>query len=56
MKKMSKNEYIALLNEYLKDNPRPVNVGFFGHWGWYAKRMNEFSKKMKEEGINVDKN
>lgn len=54
MQKMPTNEYLALLKEYMKDKPKPDNVGFFGHWGWYAKHMNDFSKIMKDKGIIVE--
>ena len=47
---ISEEEYYERLEAYLKEcgsNP------FFGAWGWYATKRNEFNAMMQEDGIVV---
>jgi len=50
---ISEKEYYERLDNYLREcGPNPGTT-FFGSWGWYAHKRNEFNAIMKEEGIVV---
>ena len=50
---ISEKEYDEKLNEYLKEQGPNPGTTFFGAWGWYATKKNDFDKKMQQEGIVV---
>ena len=50
---ISEKEYNEKLDDYLrKQGPNPGTT-FFGSWGWYATKRNEFNALLKEDGIVV---
>ena len=50
---ISEKEYSEKLDEYLREcGPNPGTT-FFGSWGWYASKKNEFQRKIEEQGIVV---
>ena len=53
---ISEKEYYERLDAYMKEQgPNPSNT-FFGAWGWYATKKNEFHAMLKEDGITVEYN
>ena len=52
---ISEKEYYERLDNYLREcGPNPGTT-FFGSWGWYAHKRNEFNAMLKEDGIAVKK-
>lgn len=52
---ISEAEYYERLDSYLREcGPNPGTT-FFGSWGWYATKRNEFNAMLKEDGIAVKK-
>ena len=50
---ITEKEYDEKLDAYLREcGPNPGTT-FFGSWGWYASKKNEFEKQMQQEGIVV---
>ena len=50
---ISEKEYNERFDNYLREcGPNPGNT-FFGAWGWYATKKNEFNALLKEDGIVV---
>ena len=50
---ISEKEYYKRLDNYLREcGPNPGTT-FFGAWGWYAAKKNQFEKQMQQEGIVV---
>jgi hypothetical protein len=50
---ISEKEYNEQLDDYLREcGPNPGTT-FFGSWGWYASKKNEFDAMMQEDGIVV---
>ena len=50
---ISEKEYDERFDNYLREcEPNPGNT-FFGAWGWYATKKNEFNALLKEDGIVV---
>ena len=56
MMQISETEYYERLESYLKEQGGNPGTTFFGAWGWYAARRNEFNEMMKEDGIVVINN
>jgi len=50
---ISEKEYYEKLDSYLREHGPNPGATFFGAWGWYASKRNEFNSIMKEEGIVV---
>ena len=50
---ISEKEYYERLDSYLRECGPNLGTTFFGSWGWYATKRNEFNAIMKEEGIVV---
>ena len=51
---ISEKEYYERLDAYMKEQgPNPSNT-FFGAWGWYASRRNEFNAMLRDDGISVE--
>jgi hypothetical protein len=50
---ISEKEYDEKLDEYLREQGPNLGETFFGAWGWYATKRNEFNAILKEEGIVV---
>ena len=51
--KISEEEYYERLEAYLKECGSNPATTFFGAWGWYATKRNEFNAMMQEDGIVV---
>jgi hypothetical protein len=47
------DEYEKQLQAYLKEQGENQGSGFFGAWGWYATKKNEFDKELEEKGVTV---
>lgn len=45
----TKDEYNTKFQNYLKEQGPNTGTGFFGKWGWYAKRKAEFDKQELEK-------
>ena len=53
---ISEKDYNERFDAYLKEQgPNPGNT-FFGAWGWYATKKNEFHAMLREDGISVTYN
>ena len=50
---ITEKEYDEKLVAYLREQGPNPGTTFFGSWGWYASKKNEFHKQMKEEGVEV---
>ena len=50
---ITEKEYEQKLDAYLREKGPNPGTTFFGSWGWYAAKKNEFHKQMKEEGVEV---
>jgi hypothetical protein len=50
---ISEKEYNERLDNYLRERGPNPGTTFFGAWGWYAAKKNEFDEIMKEDGITV---
>ena len=50
---ISEKEYYERFENYLKECGSNPGTTFFGAWGWYAARKNEFNAMLKEDGISV---
>ena len=50
---ISEKEYEQKLDAYLREQGPNPGTTFFGSWGWYASKKNEFGKQMQQEGIVV---
>ena len=50
---ISEKEYAQKLDAYLREQGPNPGTTFFGSWGWYAMKKNEFYKQMQQEGIVV---
>lgn len=46
-------EYDEKLDAYLREHGPNPGTTFFGAWGWYAAKKNEFERKLQEEGVEV---
>lgn len=51
--KISENEYDEMFDNYLRESGPNPGTTFFGSWGWYASKKNEFQKQIEEQGIVV---
>lgn len=50
---IDEQEYNERLETYLKECGSNPGTTFFGAWGWYATKKNEFDAMMQEDGIEV---
>ena len=50
---LSEKEYNEKLDQYLREQGPNPGTTFFGAWGWYATKKNDFDKQMQQEGIVV---
>lgn len=50
---ITEKEYDQKLDSYLREQGPNPGTTFFGSWGWYAMKKNEFYKQMQQEGIVV---
>lgn len=50
---ISEQDYYERFEAYLKECGSNPGTTFFGAWGWYAARKNEFNAMMQEDGIVV---
>ena len=50
---ISEKEYNQKLDAYLREQGPNPGTTFFGSWGWYATKKNEFNAMLKEDGITV---
>ena len=50
---ISEKEYNEKLDDYLRKQGHNPSRTFFGSWGWYATKRNEFNALLKEDGIVV---
>jgi hypothetical protein len=50
---ISEQDYYERFEAYLKECGSNPGTTFFGAWGWYAARKNEFDAIMQEDGIVV---
>lgn len=50
---ISEQDYYERFKAYLKECGSNPGTTFFGAWGWYAARKNEFDAMMQEDGIVV---
>ena len=50
---ITEKEYDEKLDAYLRENGPNPGTTFFGSWGWYAAKKNEFQKQMQEQGVEV---
>ena len=50
---ITEKEYDQKLDSYLREQGPNPGTTFFGSWGWYAMKKNEFHKQMQQKGIVV---
>ncbi len=50
---ISEKEYEQKLDTYLREQGPNPGTTFFGSWGWYASKKNEFYRQMQQEGIEI---
>ena len=50
---ISEKEYNEKLDNFLREQGTNPGTTFFGAWGWFAAKKNEFEKQMQQEGIVV---
>jgi hypothetical protein len=50
---MTEKEYDEKFQKYLKEQGPNPGTTFFGSWGWYATKKNEFNAMLKDDGIIV---
>jgi len=50
---ITEKEYDQKLDAYLREQGPNPGTTFFGSWGWYATKRNEFNAMLKEDGITV---
>ena len=51
---ISEKEYNKRLDDYLREQGPNPGTSFFGSWGWFATKKNEFNAMLKDDGISVE--
>jgi len=51
---ISEKEYYERLDAFMNEQGKNPGTTFFGAWGWYATKKNEFHAMLKDDGITVE--